>query len=422
MASAPTQRASAILRNPKLWIAPTALSAVLGMVLALLYMGGILDPPGSLHKLPVAIANDDQSAPLPGQKENLGAQITNSIVSQTPSEKVKWTVVGSDEAHDRLAAGKAFGVLVIPRDFTDTVAAVAAGKAAKRPQFTILTNPGMGSLGSSLATTITQDAAHRASTALGRQLTAQTTDPTLKVYLADPVGVVVRDGHAIGGHSGLGLSAFYYTLLLVLISFIAGNGISTGVDTALGYADSEIGPWHSRRPTVLINRTQTLIVKMVMTAAITLLTSSLLMVTTIGILGMDAHHRVLLWVFSYCVMLVVGLGVQAINAAFGGIGQLVSMLVFLALALPSSGAAVPLEAVPGFYRFLGAFEPMRQITDGVRSILYFDARADAGLLRAWLMLVLGFVLSMAFGFVMTRHYDRRGLVRRGHHPPPKPTA
>ena len=130
----------------------------------------------------------------------------------------------------------------------------------------------------------------------------------------------------------------------MLAGFIGGNLIHTGVDTALGYADSEIGPWHTRRPTVPINRTQTLLLKMLMTAGISVLTTSMVMLACIAALGMDATHIPLLWIFSYCACLAIGLGVQAINAAFGGIGQLVSMFVFIALALPSSGATVPLQA------------------------------------------------------------------------------
>jgi ABC-type polysaccharide/polyol phosphate export permease len=126
---------------------------------------------------------------------------------------------------------------------------------------------------------------------------------------------------------------------------------------------------------------------------------------------MDASHLPLLWLYSYCASLAVGLGVQAINAAFGGIGQLVSMFVFIVLGLPSSGATVPLQAVPGFYRFLSIFEPMRQLSDGVRAILYFDARADAGLARAWIMIAVGTALALLFGFAMTRYYDRKGHKR-----------
>ncbi|MYT19662.1 DUF3533 domain-containing protein, partial [Streptomyces sp. SID7760] len=156
---------------------------------------------------------------------------------------------------------------------------------------------------------------------------------------------------------------------------------------------------------------QTLLLKVVMTAMITVLTTTLVMVATISILGMDAAHIPLLWIYSYCAGLAVGLGVQAINAAFGGIGQLVSMFVFIALGLPSSGATVPLQAVPGFYRLLSLFEPMRQLSDGVRAILFFDARADAGLTRAWTMIAIGTALALLVGFTMTRFYERRGLER-----------
>lgn len=197
----------------------------------------------------------------------------------------------------------------------------------------------------------------------------------------------------------------------MLAGFLSANIVHSGVDTSLGYADTEIGPWHTRRPTLPIDRTQTLPLKMVMTAGLTVLTTTLVMVATIAVLGMDAPHGVQLWLFSYCACLAVGLGVRAINAAFGSIGQLVAMFVFIALALPSSGATVALEAVPSFYRFLGAFEPMRQLAAGVRAILHFDTQADAGLTRGWIMIAIGFVAALAFGFAMTRYYDRKGLDR-----------
>ncbi len=87
------------------------------------------------------------------------------------------------------------------------------------------------------------------------------------------------------------------------------------------------------------------------------------------------------------------------------------MFVFIVLGLPSSGATIPLDALPSFYRFLSLFEPMRQLTDGVRAILFFDAQADAGLTRAWVWIAIGTVAALLFGFAMTRYYDRKGLHR-----------
>ncbi|MFH8728947.1 YhgE/Pip domain-containing protein [Streptomyces termitum] len=408
----PGARAAALVRRPGLWLVPGVLCGLVALLLSLLYMGGILNPSDNLTDLPIALVDEDRGAPPPGQRENLGKQITDAVAaSEATARTVEWRRLDRAAADDALASGKVFGALVVPPDFTASVAALTTAKATRRPVLTVLTNPGVGSLGSSFASQINQKAARQASLALGERLSAGATVPTARLLLADPVEVVTEPGHPIGGHSGLGLSAFYYTLLLVLSGFIGGNLVHTGVDTALGYADSEIGPWHTRHRTVPISRTQTFLLKALMTAGISVLTTSLVMVATVAVLGMDAPHLPLLWVFSFCATLAVGLGVQAINAAFGGVGQLVSMFVFIALALPSSGATVPLEATPGFYRFLGAFEPMRQLSEGVRAILYFDARADAGLVRAWISIGLGFAAALAFGFGMTHYYDRRGLRR-----------
>ncbi|MGW2212143.1 YhgE/Pip domain-containing protein [Streptomyces sp. NPDC001781] len=415
-ASGPGVSAAQLLGRWKLWLMPAVLSSLVALVLSLLYMGGILTPESSLHRMPVALVNQDTGEPLPGQRANVGTQAARAVLSSgSADDRVRWRPTTWAKARDELASGRVYGALVIPADFTATVGALATPDAKSRPVLSVLTNPGAGSLASSLAGRITQNAAHEVSVAVGRQLSAspavKRAGAATRVLIADPVEVRTRVGHPIGAHSGLGLSAFYYALLLVLAGFIGGNIIHNGVDSGLGYADTEIGPWHSRRPTVHIDWTQTLVLKIVMTAGLSLLTTSLIMLATIVVLGMDAPHPGLLWVFSYCAVLTVGLGVQAINAAFGSLGQLVSMFVFIAFALPSSGATVPLEAVPGFYRFLGAFEPMRQLAAGVRAILYFDARADAGLGRAWTMIAIGFVVALAFGFAATRYYDRRGLHR-----------
>ncbi|MFJ3516980.1 YhgE/Pip domain-containing protein [Streptomyces sp. NPDC090131] len=411
---APEVTAMALVRRPQLWLVPTILTGLLALLLSLLYMGGIVNPNADLHDLPIALVNDDKGKPPQGQQQNLGTQITAAIAADPAGGKADWRELTLVQAQDQLDSGQIYGALVVPAGFTDSVTALPTSAATKLPTITVLTNPGKGSLGSSLASQITTQAAHRASRAVGEQLTAAAgaqASPTAKLLLADPVEVVTQVGHPIGTHSGLGLTAFYYTLLLVLAGFMGGNVISNGVDTALGYADNEIGPWHTRRPTVPINRTQTLLLKMVMTAGITLLSTSLVMLACVAVLGMDATHLPLLWVYSYCAALAVGLGVQAINAAFGGIGQLVSMFVFIVLGLPSSGATVPLQAVPGFYRFLSHFEPMRQLSDGVRAILYFDARGDAGLTRSWIMIAVGTVLALVFGFAMTAYYDRKGHKR-----------
>ncbi|MET7303614.1 DUF3533 domain-containing protein [Embleya sp. NPDC005575] len=417
--SAPWVGAGQVLRNPRIWVMPSVIVGLLAFLLSMLYMGGIINPRADLHRLPIGLVDADRGAPA-GTAENLGARITKGIAAAPdPGDTVSWRILDEASVRQQMASGKLYGAIVVPAGFTASVAALGAPAPAAptHPTVTVLTNPGVGSLASSLASAIAQQAVHAASLQLGAALTgAPPTGPgqvttATRLLLADPIAVTVAVGHPIGPHSGLGLTAFYYTLLLVLAGFLGGNIIGNGVDVALGYMASEIGPLRTERPLVHITRTHQLAVKCAMSAVLSMLTTTLIMLATIGILDMDAAHLPLLWVFSVCATTAVGLGVQAINAAFGEIGQLVSLFVFIVLALPSSGATIPLQALPHFYRVLSVFEPMRQLSDGVRAILYFDARADAGLTRAWLGIAFGIVAGLAFGFAMTTYYDRRQLHR-----------
>ncbi|MEU3465705.1 DUF3533 domain-containing protein [Streptomyces sp. NPDC006733] len=409
-----------VVGNPRIWVFPATIIGLVALLLSLVYMGGILNPGGNLRHMPIGLVNADRGAVVAGQRTNLGTQVTDGIAASGASQQqASWRRLDAAAARAGLASGKLYGVLEVPDGFTAAVGALGAstGQQPARPTLSVLTNPGAGSLASSLASSISQQAARGASAQLGASLIERPRPgggvPTNaeRLLLQDPVTVKVSVGHAIGSHSGLGLTAFYYTLLLVLSGFLGASVISNGVDVALGYAASELGPVRTQRPTVPITRTRTFIVTCLMSLGLSALTSSLIMLATVVILGMDASHLPLLWVFSFCATAAVGLGVQALLAAFGGIGQLISMFVFIALALPSSGATIPLQALPDFYRVLSEFEPMRQLADGVRAIMYFGAQADAGLTRAWIMIAVGSLAALAFGFAMTGYYDRKGLHR-----------
>ena len=86
-------------------------------------------------------------------------------------------------------------------------------------------------------------------------------------------------------------------------------------------------------------------------------------------------------------------------------------MVFVYSALASSGGTVPLEALGGFFRFIENFEPLRQILVGVRAILYFDGRGDAGFTRAWVASGIGLVFWVSVGLLVTTWYDRKRLYR-----------
>ncbi|MCX5380457.1 YhgE/Pip domain-containing protein [Streptomyces sp. NBC_00091] len=412
-----------VLRRPQLWIGTGLIAAVVSILFALLYVGGNVNPRGNLRDLPVALVNSDAGADAGGRRVNLGEQVVAGIEKAAKDDKsFDWQLVSREEADKLLGRGKVYGALVIPEDFSATVTALAApqpapqGKAAP-PTLTVLTNQAAGSIGSSMSSQAAQKAAHAASAQLGQELLKQagaqkTPLPTAaQLKLADPVTVTVADGHPLGSRSAMGLSAFYYALVLVVCGMLGANLVNSQVDTALGYVHTDFGPFRKREPVQHTSRVRTLAIGMTLMLGLSVLMGTLVQVATVGILDMDASHLGLLWVYSVATIAVVGIGSLALFAAFGTPGMLLATIVFIAMAVPSSGATVPIQALPGFFRGLAEFEPLRQVTEGLRSLLYYGAQADAGLTRAWAAMGIALVTALAFGFAVAHLYDRRGLHR-----------
>ncbi|WSQ14341.1 SNG1 family protein [Streptomyces sp. NBC_01231] len=409
-----------VLRAKPLWIANGVITGVLALLFTVFYVGANIDPVDHMKNLPVGLVDADKGAAVGGEQVNLGAQISESIKKSTASGgKIDWKVMDEKEMKEEIGKGKLYGALVVPADFTSATTALTGATTGTpaRPTLTVLTNQSAGSVGSSLARTATTQAAENASLQVGKELTAQSgtgraqLPAAARVFLADPAAVTVKDGHPLDSHSGLGLTAFYYALVLVVCGMLSANVISGQVDHALGYTHNDMGPLRLHRPLIRATRVQTLAVSSTLMAGLSLLMGTLVMVGAVGIMGMDAAHLPLLWLYSVCAIAVSGIGALTLLAVFGTPGMLVVTLVFIGMAVPTAGATTPIQALPGFYRFLAEFEPLRQITGGIRSILYYDAQADAGLTRGWVMMAVGLAAAALFGFGMTGWYDRKGLHR-----------
>lgn len=421
-----------VLRAKPLWIANGVITGVLALLFTVFYVGANIDPVDHMENLPVGLVNADKGAAVGGKQVNLGARITESIKQSTASGgKIDWKVMDEKEMKEELGKGKLYGALVVPADFTSATTALtgaATTGAPTRPTLMVLTNQSAGSVGSSLARTVTTQAAESASLQMGKELTSQGGTGQVKlpaaarVLLADPAAVTVEDGHPLDSHSGLGLTAFYYALVLVVCGMLSANVISGQVDHALGYTHNDMGPLRLHRPLIRATRVQTLAIGSTLMAGLSLLMGSLVMVGAVGLMGMHAAHLPLLWLYSVCAIAVSGIGALTLLAVFGTPGMLVVTLVFIGMAVPTANATTPIQALPAFYRVLAEFEPLRQITGGIRSILYYDAQADAGLTRGWVMMAVGLAAAALFGFGMTGWYDRKGLHRIPAETEPEKTA
>jgi YhgE/Pip-like protein len=414
----PRIRASTLLRVRTVWLAPIALAAILLFFMALFYIGAVVNPTGHLSGLPVALVNEDRGGTVQGGQVNFGAEVASDLLhSRGVTSRLALDEVSLAQAEAQMNSDNAYAAIVIPPGFSASLLSAygLASASAGTPTVQLPTNPRAGSIGVELATGVAEPALHQVSLAVGRKLSAEAAKlrrtPASGVSASDPITVATSDFRSLPPDSALGLSAFYISLLSIMCGFMGAVLVNSSIDAALGYGTSEIGPrWRQRMP-VAISRWQTLLAKWsVALVAVPILTGILLLVA-VGLLHMNAPSAGELWLFTSFAGIAIAAGTLALFAAFGAIGQLLAMLLFVYLALASSGGTIPVQALPSFFRFAASFEPLRQVLGGVRAILYFNAQGDAGLTRGLALTSVGLVLWVIVGTAVTRWYDRRGMDR-----------
>ncbi|HTV11604.1 MAG TPA: DUF3533 domain-containing protein [Acidimicrobiales bacterium] len=419
--ASPEVRAAKLLRARAVWAFPLAAAALVVMLMTLIYFGSIVDPTAHLHGLPVLVVDEDTGARTAVGKTNLGQELVTELTgSGAVTDRLALEVTNLPAAEAKMDKGADYATLVVPRDFSASVMALAGGAGAANasgvlPTVEILTNERMGTLGVSLATGVLQPAVEKISRGIGREVlipAAKTgTAEAPADLLADPVSLSTVTYRPLPSHSGLGLSAFYIALLITMSGFLGATIVNSSLDAVLGYATSEVGPWWRQRAPARISRWQTLLAKWALAVVVTFVGTGLLLGVAAGILRMDAPHVLDLWLFAWYASAVIAVGTLALYAALGSLGQLLGLLGFVYLALASSGGTIPLQALAGFYRFVANFEPLRQILGAVRAIIYFNAAGDAGLDRGLVLTSIGLVLWVVVGFAVTAWYDRKGMYR-----------
>lgn len=402
------------IRTVRFWALPVFVTLGLMSALCALYLGGILNPMTNLRHFPIAVVNEDAGP--------YGAQIADGLAGGLDKNEFDVRVVSPAEAKRLLDTAQVYGELTIPPTFSSSLrdfgaSAVTPGHVT-RPAVTISTNPRAGTLGSSIAGQTLTRAVAVANGEVGQRLTADVAAQTggaqltgaSALGLATPIDVKTSVYNALPNGTGNGLSAFYFALLLLLAGFTGSVVVSTLVDALLGYVPAEWGPVYRFSEQVKISRFQTLLFKWAIMVLLALLTSAVYLAIAHG-LGMPIPLGWQLWAYGVFAIIAVGITSSSLLSVLGSMGLLVSMLIFVILGLPSAGATVPLEATPPFFRWLAEFEPMHQVFLGVRSLVYLDGRADAGLSQALWLTSLGLVIGLLLGGIITHLYDRKGFHR-----------
>ncbi|WP_324194088.1 YhgE/Pip domain-containing protein [Nocardia blacklockiae] len=440
MASTDTVESSPPARHltPVKWVFPVIVMTLLASLLGVMYLDYVVDPEKNLHEFPVALVNQDVGDTLPGQDKpvNFGDQVADGLRQAVPSDKIDLRVLGPGEAQLAMQSAQVYGTIYIPSDFSKRLGILGVGSIVpgdiERPIITLQTNPRTGAFATAILQRFGEEALTQVQAQVGKQLTeqvqAQLKPPpggapapelsgATRITLAAPLNIVIEQFRPLPGGSGEGLTAFFYSLLLLLVGMVGAMIIHQLIDAALGFLPTEWGPWYVHYPRASISRVQTLLLKWAAVATMAVVVSAALL--GIGkLLGMPIDKPLALFLYGVLVMIAVGFTCTSVLAAIGTSGLIVNLIVFIILGLPSSGGTVPIEATPKYFGWLANFEPMHQVFLGTRSLLYFNGSGAAGLTRGIWMAVLGLAIGVLLGLTITRFYDRKGLERKPLTPRP----
>lgn len=419
---------SSVLGSPRFWLLPLLLVLIVMSLMASVYLGAIADPEKNLHNFPIALVDEDGGGTLDDGNTstdvNYGKQVADGIIANAAKSGIAVHRADRITALNELNAGKVYGVVVLGANFTSSVLALGKSTVLQaRPEpvtINVYINRGSGTFASAITTTFAERVSDQVNQQMGRQLTDTVRAQLAKADIAfsgaaqlavwQPVKVEVIEATALPDGSGNGLSAFYFTLLLILAGFTGAMMVSIVVDGILGQTPIEYGPFYQLRVRLAISRRGTLAVKWTIMALVAVV-QSMLFIGVCTAVGTSLPNAFTLWLFSVLVIFAVGVTASSMMAVFGNVGLILNLIFFVILGLPSSGGTMPLEASPRLFTWIASVEPMHLVYLGVRAILYFDADWGAGLGRSVIQTIIGLVLGALLGWLGTTLYDRKGWHR-----------
>src|ERR1700761_3896323 len=270
----------------RFWGIPILVALAVLSALAAFYFGGILQPMTNLRHFPIAILNEDAGP--------TGAQVVKGMQAGFDNDAYDVRVLNHDQAKTQLDNAEIYGLALIPPNFASKLQAYAKSALTpgrvERAVIIVSTNPRAGTLGASIAGQTLQRAVAMMDQRVGQRLSQEVAQQTgrspepgaVALMLANPIEVKSTVHNVLPDGTGNGLSAFYYSLLLMLAGFIGSIVVSRFVDARLDTPTS---------------RLRSLLIKWAMIAGTSLLPSGAYVLISAK-LGMPVQNAVKLWLFG----------------------------------------------------------------------------------------------------------------------------
>lgn len=431
--------------SPRTWLLPLLVLLILGGAGSALYIGGLGSPESHLNHLPVAVVNRDQGADTPTGQENFGENITSTMETDfSKTDKIELRPLSWDEAQHQLRTGQVFAAVVVEENFSEDAVSLVSSSltdgGASRPQIMLYTNPLASPLASELAADAVEPALKQASTSLGEQLdeTARQAQSeaterqdaelaeagvpaevqeqlapkiagTSAAVLSDPIQVTQTAFQKPPDGAALGMGAFFYSVLLMVVGLSGSVTLHFLVDSRVGVLPVELGPRYVLGPRLLPARWTGFLLKWGISIIAGLPTAGLMMWVANAV-GMPIPHGGWFFFSTWLSIVTVSAVTFALITIFGSAGMVLSLIYVVFMGLPAATGVVPLETLPGFFAFIARGEPLYQMTIANKAILYYDAEPSAGLQAGLIGMGVIILIAVVLAILFSVLYDRiRGV-------------
>ena len=356
----------------------------------------------NLTDVPLIIVNEDSG--------HMGDAILLNLIEKLNGNFFNWEVTNNKQnALDDLKNDKAFGALIIPANYSKDLSLVhekllsgsGNGKAAT---IEILLNEGVGQSAYMIASNTLQRVASATSESISKNFKNElnekgiTLSPDNALLLNTPVNFTVKDVLGLPVNLNKGMTPFVMTLIASISGLMGANMIHAYLLRGNGIL---------KKKGSSLSESKVLTSELIFGAILAFCISVILQLSVFGFFG--SSHATSIWIiflFTFFCCMTMYFLFKSLALLFGSWGMLIMFPVNI-MGIFSSGGAIPLSTLPIVHRIFSSILPTRYIVDGMRSLLYYNGRMQAGLGTALWAISIYFIITLAIVIVFIRNKNRR---------------
>ena len=369
---------------------PVWLITLLMLIMISVYLPVFSGANKNVPNVPLIFVNEDQGT--------VGASILMKLKEKQNGNPFNWRAADSEKkALNQLKNNQAHGALIIPANFSKEISEVQKSllsekETGKPATLKILLNEGIGQSSSMIASNVLQLVAASTNQEVSDEIKiilkqkGILLSPENASLMDNPVQFKTENVLGLPDNLNKGMTPF----VMVIISSITGM---MGANMIRGYLRKANGDLENNGSS--LSYTKILKAEMIFSIFLAFGVSSVSQIGVFGFFGSSHTSSIfLIYPFSFfCCLTMISL-FKSLSLIFGGWGMLVMFPINI-MGIFSSGGPIPLSTLPIVHRIFSYILPTKYMVDGMRALLYYNGRMQAGLGTALFAISVYFIVTLA---------------------------